>query len=162
MPKISNKKRRARLSDCFTYANLSKCEVLRLTLRRLDYADEQIEGISPELLRNLRKLYETGKVGEDAVREELTTLLDGLNRDNRIVPLSPNPSGLTCDEEDTSIRIIDAPFLVSLNMLLRASKYAFMPYRKPNISKDAVRKTLYTRDIMLIEEVKNELDLRKD
>ncbi len=142
-------------SECLEFLNLSKNDVVKCSVKEfLNYEYPPVK-IDFKIWQMLKDFYKGQEVNIKLLNKNLKDLLDETNKNfSEIIPLSPYCSGFLNDKAIIKANIIQAPFLISLNIILRSTNYVFMPYREICVLKENLDKVLYSRDLKLLSEVK--------
>lgn len=145
--------RRSSEINCYKYSNLSKNTIIKFSIEKIkffseDYYEFVEKGIPKEVIGELKRLYEGKEADIDLLKTQLTDILNKINsKYQQIIPVFEE----CMFRSKESTKVVDAPFLLSLNVLLRSSKYAFIPYREISYVPELIRRTIYSTDIRFIE-----------
>lgn len=138
--------------NCYKHNDMSKDTIIKFSVEKIKFfSDEYYEtmgyNVTKEVAKELKLLYEGKEADTALLKAQLTPILDKINsKYDQIVPLFEE--NIFKNKEST--KIIEAPFLLSLNILLRSSKYAFIPYREISYVSELIKRTLYSRHIIFI------------
>lgn len=138
------------------FTKFSKNKVLRFSLDEFSFYDvyylEKHTNVPKEVWCELIKLYKNEQADIDILEKKLKPLLDDINKNyNRIIPLID--SSMFLKNKIESKQILKAPILVSLNVLLRSSKYAFLPHREIYFLPELIRREFYSFEEIITEKV---------
>lgn len=137
-------------SECLNEVGLSADEVMVFTLKSdVSQPPRDANTEINWIYENIIRLSEDKDTDTEKLSRELLPQLEKINTYPEIVPLLPKLPDINPD-----VKIITAPFLVCVNVLLRSGEYAFLPFREPTLLAQLLKRTLYTMDKKFISWVK--------
>lgn len=170
---------RVMLTSCFVEAGFSRDKVVKFDIAEYlneNYLDKfSISSIykkikmelylSDQALRRIyeviMKIYTKGEMDpeDEKCMNEVVKFLNEVNTFPFMVPLSSCPDGFLPVKGHEKIKMekpatLIPEFLITVNVLCRSSKFAFLPHREPQLSRFNLRRILYTRDEKFISWVK--------
>ncbi|MEN3013938.1 MAG: hypothetical protein ABDH23_04905 [Endomicrobiia bacterium] len=136
-----------------SFTKFSKNKILKFSLDELNFYDiyylEKHTNISKQVWCELIKLYRNDQANIEILEKELKPALDDINKNcNRIIPLIDLTMFLKNKIE--SKQILKAPILVSLNVILRSTRYAFLPHREISFIPELIRREFYSFEDSII------------